>query len=362
MGKFLYQEVKDYLLTLIKEHKEEPRYQLPSENQLALKFSTTRITAKRALTELQEEGYIYRVHGKGSFIMPGISSNKELKANDFICMLLPNIESRFIASMVDGARKYLKEQGYHLLIFSEAQKDLIEQKLISRIITLGVKGIIVFPNSRATYNKDLLLLALNKFPVVFVDRTLQDLDISSVTSDHTEIGRKAAQLLFDRGCKNIGFISMPPEYSSSIAQRIRGYEKAHAENELYIKSHNTLYVRKNDPNQVDSIYHFLQEHKDLQGLISYGGKVGFNVYRAIVKAGISVPADLKIVFLDDEYAEFEDLLPFSPTCITQRSGELGQRAAQLIVNYISNKSVANDKVLLECDIIERESTGGIKKS
>ncbi len=71
MGKFLYQEIKDYLLGLIKEHKSEPHYQLPSENQLALKFATTRITAKRALTELQEEGYIYRVHGKGSFHQSG---------------------------------------------------------------------------------------------------------------------------------------------------------------------------------------------------------------------------------------------------------------------------------------------------
>lgn len=358
MGKFLYQEIKDYLLGLIKEHKSEPHYQLPSENQLALKFATTRITAKRALTELQEEGYIYRVHGKGSFINPEIASNKELRTNDFICMLLPNLESRFIADMIAGTKQYLKEQGYHLLLLSEAQKDLSESKLISHIVELGVKGIIVFPNSRATYNKDLLLLALNKFPVVFVDRTLQDLDISSVTSDHTEIGRKGAQLLFDKGCKNIGFITMPPEYSSSIAQRINGYEKAHAENELYIKSHNVLLLRKNDPNQVNTICKYLKEHPDLQGLLSYGGKVGLNLYRALAMTGISVPEQLKIVFLDDEYEEFQDFLPFSPTCISQQAAEIGRQAAQLVVGYISKKSVTNDKVLLECDVIERESTGG----
>lgn len=360
MGKFLYQEVKDYLLELIKEHKNEPRYQLPSENQLALKFSTTRITAKRALTELQDEGYIYRIHGKGSFIQPDIASNKELHSNDFVCMLLPNLESHFITEMVSGAKQYLKEQGYQLIILSEIQKDLNESKLISRIVELGVKGIIVFPNSRATYNKDLLLLALNKFPVVFVDRTLQDLDISSVTSDHTEIGRKGAQLLFDRGCKNVGFISMPPEYSSSISQRLSGYEKAHAENELYIKSHNVLYLRKNAPNQIDTICAYLKEHPDLQGLLSYGGRVGLNVYRALARTGISVPEQLKIVFLDDEYTEFQDFLPFTPTCISQRAGEIGQCAAQLIVKYISQRSVSNDKILLGCDIIERESTGGKK--
>lgn len=358
MGKFLYQEVKDYLLKLIKEHKSEPHYQLPSENQLALKFSTTRITAKRALTELQEEGYLYRIHGKGSFIMPDISSNKELKTNDFICLLLPNIESHFIADIVSGARETLKEHGYHLIILSESETDLIEQNLISRIVDIGAKGILVFPNSRATYNKDLLLLALNKFPVVFIDRTLQDLDISSVTSDHTEIGRKGAQLLFDRGCKNIGFITMPLENSSSIAERMRGYEQAHIENEHRVKARNILYTKKGTPNQVDQICRFLKEEPPIDGLISYGGKVGYNLYRAIAKAGISVPDDLKVVFFDDEYAEFEDILPFSPTCISQRATELGQTAAELLFNYISKKSIVNDKVLLDCDITERESTGG----
>lgn len=362
MGKFLYQEVKDYLLKLIKEHKSEPHYRLPSENQLALKFSTTRITAKRALTELQDEGYIYRIHGKGSFIMPDISSNKELKTNDFICLLLPNIESRFIADIVSGARGYLQEHGYHLIILSESEQTLIEQNLISRIVDIGIKGIIVFPNSRASYNKDLLLLALNKFPVVFIDRTLQDLDISSVTSDHTEIGRKGAQLLFDRGCKNIGFITMPLENSSSIAERMRGYELAHLENEHRVKARNILYTSKNTINQTEQIYDFLMKKPSIDGLISYGGKVGFNLYRAIAKTGISVPKDLKVVFLDDEYAEFGDILPFSPTCITQHATELGLTAAKLILNYISKKSIVNDKVLLDCDIIERESTGGKNKS
>ncbi len=85
---------------------------------------------------------------KALFINPEIASNKELRTNDFICMLLPNLESRFIADMIAGTKQYLKEQGYHLLLLSEAQKDR-DLKLISHIVELGVKGIIVFPNSRA---------------------------------------------------------------------------------------------------------------------------------------------------------------------------------------------------------------------
>ena len=41
---------------------------LPSENELAKQFDTTRMTVRQALTELVQEGYIDRRHGKGSIV------------------------------------------------------------------------------------------------------------------------------------------------------------------------------------------------------------------------------------------------------------------------------------------------------
>lgn len=358
MAKYLYLEIKDYLLKLIKENKDVPNYQLPSENQLALKFSTTRITAKKALEELQNEGYLYRVHGKGSFISPTVSSHEDLQSGQFVCMLLPNIESHFISEMVDGVQKTLQEQGVHLLIVSEKDVDLQGGKLINHILELGVKGIIVFPSSRTRYNRDLLLLAFNQFPVVFVDRTLRDFDISSVTSDHIAISQRAVQMLFDRGCQRVGFISRPPEDSTSISRRITGYEKAHIENDRTILSRNRLYLEKGDPNKMEHILEFLNANKDMDGLLTYGASMGFQVYRAIMKAGIRVPDQMQVIFFDDEYTDFCDLLPFAPTCIAQRSREIGIKAAQLILKYIKTKKVTIDKIYVDCDIIERDSTKG----
>ena len=358
MGKYLYQEIKDYLMKIIKENKDVANYQLPSENQLALKFQTTRITAKRALNELQEENYIYRIHGKGSFISPQAVSQKKLETSNFICMMLPNIDSRFISDLVSGAREYLQRFDYHLLMMCEKEEDLTHHNLISKITDMGIKGIIVFPNSRAHYNKDLLMLAFNKFPVVFVDRTLHNFDVSSVTSDHINMAHKGVQCLIDCGCQNIGFLTNPPENSSSIAKRITGYERCHIQNGRRILPENIFYLNKNDPEQSEKISDFLQEHKDIDGLLSYGGQIGYNVYRAIVKNHIQVPDQLKIIFFDDEYSQYSDLLPFSPSCISQRSFQIGQQAAKLILNYITKKTVAVDKILVDCDIIERQSTGG----
>ncbi|HSO19714.1 MAG TPA: GntR family transcriptional regulator [Desulfosarcina sp.] len=41
---------------------------LPSENQLAAAFGVSRMTARRALVELENEGLVVRVRGKGTFI------------------------------------------------------------------------------------------------------------------------------------------------------------------------------------------------------------------------------------------------------------------------------------------------------
>ena len=39
---------------------------LPSENELCATYNITRTTARKALEELQKEGFIIRQHGKGS--------------------------------------------------------------------------------------------------------------------------------------------------------------------------------------------------------------------------------------------------------------------------------------------------------
>lgn len=356
MSNFLYKQIKEYLMQLINDNKRVPHYKLPSENQIAVKFNTSRITAKRAFTELMEEGYIYRIQGKGSFINQEKADSKPQNTSNFVCMLLPNIDSDFVSGIVSGARKVLKENGYQLLLMSEKEDELLQNNLVSALVDLGIKGIIVFPNNCARYNKDLLLLAFNKFPVVFVDRTLRNIDVSSVTSDHQGMSRKAVQHLIDRGCKNIGLISVPADYASSSARRIAGYERAHMENNMLIKASNCLFVTKDMPDLKNRIVSFLQDNPDLDGLLSYGDIIGINVYAAIMECGIQVPKDLKLIFFDNEYNKFQNILPFSSTCVAQRSTEIGETAAGLLIKYMKKHAVGNDKILIETDIIEREST------
>lgn len=45
-----------------------PDQQLPSENEMTTQFSVSRITIRHALQDLQNEGLIYRLHGKGTYV------------------------------------------------------------------------------------------------------------------------------------------------------------------------------------------------------------------------------------------------------------------------------------------------------
>lgn len=63
-----YQQLADLLRREISEHKSpEDVYQLPSENELAERHGITRTTVRHALDVLEQDGWIFREKGKGSF-------------------------------------------------------------------------------------------------------------------------------------------------------------------------------------------------------------------------------------------------------------------------------------------------------
>ena len=64
----LYQEVKAYVLDLIKREEWPPHYRVPSEHALVERLGVSRMTVNRALRELSHEGRLYRVQGVGTFV------------------------------------------------------------------------------------------------------------------------------------------------------------------------------------------------------------------------------------------------------------------------------------------------------
>lgn len=66
LPRFLH--IKSVLLEQIEQGVMKPGDKVPSENRLAQQYAVSRMTARRALTELVDEGILLRTHGIGSFV------------------------------------------------------------------------------------------------------------------------------------------------------------------------------------------------------------------------------------------------------------------------------------------------------
>lgn len=64
----LHARIKDTLRTRILDGTYAPNSQMPSEYALCAMFGVSRITVRQALGDLRNEGLVFRLHGKGTFV------------------------------------------------------------------------------------------------------------------------------------------------------------------------------------------------------------------------------------------------------------------------------------------------------
>lgn len=62
----LYSQLRELLRQRILDGVYQSHQQMPSELELVARFAVSRITVRQALNDLQREGLIFRIHGKGT--------------------------------------------------------------------------------------------------------------------------------------------------------------------------------------------------------------------------------------------------------------------------------------------------------
>ena len=73
----IYEQIKDSIRRLVISGAMEDGEKLPSVRNLAVTLSINPNTIQRAYNELENEGYIYSIPGKGNFISPGVRQDEE---------------------------------------------------------------------------------------------------------------------------------------------------------------------------------------------------------------------------------------------------------------------------------------------
>jgi GntR family transcriptional regulator len=64
----MYMQIKNELRARILDGRYTPHERLPSESELIALFGVSRITVRQALGDLQREGLLFKIHGKGTYV------------------------------------------------------------------------------------------------------------------------------------------------------------------------------------------------------------------------------------------------------------------------------------------------------
>lgn len=79
----LYYQLMDNILEKIEHGELAENDQLPSERELCDTHKVSRTTVRQTMQELEKEGYIYKVHGKGTFVSPKVYNQSLVKFYSF---------------------------------------------------------------------------------------------------------------------------------------------------------------------------------------------------------------------------------------------------------------------------------------
>lgn len=100
----LYYQLMQYFIKAIEDHHFEIDEKLPSERECCERYELSRSTVRQAFLELEQEGYIYKVHGKGMFVSPKKINQELLKFYSFTSEMkkLGKVPSSKILSFVQA--------------------------------------------------------------------------------------------------------------------------------------------------------------------------------------------------------------------------------------------------------------------
>lgn len=387
-NKLLYMTIIDHVKEKVKDGTYLPEQKIPTEMEFAEAFNVSRITSRRALIELEQEGVIVRRKGSGSFIAPveehRLNKKDGTGALKVIAILLPyEYNQGNLMGTVMGASEYLRDRNYFLSIQRSDDNQEAEAALLKDITEGKVQGVIYYPLSDRMNMEFITTLSMNDFPVVMIDKFFENIPADSVVSDNYHGGYMTTEYLIGLGHENIAFASNEgSDKLSSVRDRYLGYCKALRDNGYMIDSGITAIninekIKAVDRELYEDVKHLrpiLDPDKQTIFKEIINGFMDKNVtaiqcvndftamyfMKVCLDMGISIPEDLSIAGFDN--TELSSHMEVPLTTVEQDFHSIGEKAAEILVRNIESASHGSETVVLPVKLIERQSSGIVKNN
>jgi len=350
----LFLQVKEKLRLEITSGRLSAHEVIPDERTLAKELGISRVTVRRAILELAQEGMLERIRGRGTFVLPtGPAGDPATAARTTFAVVAPFGRSEvknslFYHRILLGIHDAAGETGA-AIVFRKLRKPYGEfvRKLGAEG---GLAGLIVL----GIVDQELLqAVAGLEGPVVLVDSAQPEggplIDQVGVISD--EGAYDAVSALIELGHRRIALFNFEPLTQAARGRRA-GYERALADHA--IEADPGLYISAplTADEGYDAMARALEAGLDATAVFCAADEFAVAAMTAARESGLRVPRDISIVGFGDA-GHFT-----SPTLSTVRMPveEMGLRAVDVLRRRIERPGSPPERVLLASQWVPRGTT------
>lgn len=302
--------------------------------------SVSDITRERVLEAIKKLDYQPNLLGR----------NLRRTETRMILVLLPNIANPFYSRIVKGAEDVAHKNGYNIMLCN-TDSDKNREKLYLDLLKNRLSDGVIFMASELS--KDELMETGRNFPVVQCCEHKEGAGVSHVSIDNLAAAYKAVKHLISLGHTRIGMISSKNNFLSTIHREL-GYKKALDDSGIDFDPSLIKYGDYGFKSGLRAAKQFLDMEDRPTAIFAISDTMAVGVIKAAGEAGLKVPDDIAVAGFDN--ISLASMCEPPLTTISQPKYDLGCTAMDLLLRQIRGELKEPEKVLLEYELIIREST------
>lgn len=337
-----YQWLAKRLKTRIQKSIRKGENKLPTEQELCETYQLSRQTVRMALKLLEQEGFIVKKRGSGSYITGYLG---KVRGNE-VDVLVMDEQDYIYPGIIHDIRQTLAEDGFSCSTFSTSNSVSREREILQELLAKPPRGMIVEGCKSALPNPNLGLyrsLMAKGCDVVFLFSYYPALsDCLFIKDDNFSGSSLLVRHLALQGHTAIGGIFKADDIQG--LERYQGFAETLCELNLPLVDDFICWYDSRDLNKLlrEKDTSFLREmvQKALApctAVVCYNDIIAYHLINVLLAFDYHLPGDMAVTAFDNTYFSNSDILTI--TTLSHRPHEMGTKAAKSLLNKIKGLPV-----------------------
>lgn len=286
-----------------------------------------------------------------------VAINLQSGRTNTIGVIVPEMDTPFYGRITDGIQNVLYKKGLKVIIAQSGENPEREKENLRVMENFMVDGIIVGICHKDRNKNEFQRLMDKGMPLVFYDRIPVDINVSKVIVDDYIKTFFLIEHLIRKGIREIAHIKAP-DFMESSSVRFRAYKDALEKfkipynEELVIKSPGMHFE-----DGIKAAELLMKKNLPIKAIFAYTDLVAVGVMNYLRSKNIRIPEDIAVAGFSGTILSEMVYPPL--TTVDLPLIEMGEVAAELILEMINNPGSGNKTITLDAKIRWRESTEGI---